>query len=132
VSETGDEPTGWDHIYTIDLEDSRADQLAAGDLVDVTDTAREAGFQSSRRRYPRVVGRHRDIPPAHSYQSVRGRLWDLVSMAYLAARKNPDADVVHFKLIMHHENRTYLDVAMRCGPGDDAAPVITLLLVDEE
>ncbi|HNT78476.1 MAG TPA: hypothetical protein PKH77_25980 [Anaerolineae bacterium] len=132
VPEDEDRPTGWDHVYVIDCEDTRADLLTAGDLVDVTATAHEAGF-----KIPVAVTRAlwaviEDIPPAHSYQSERGRLWDLVSMAYLAARRNPDADAVHFRLIMHHQNRVYLDVAMRCGPGDDAAPVITLLLTDEE
>ena len=84
---------------------TRADAIADGVLVDVSDMAKEAGF-----RWPVAVTRavwddivtptQRD---AEEGQSEKGRLWDILSMARLAARANKDdrAAVLFRVLVLH-------------------------------
>lgn len=48
------------------------------------------------------------------------RLWDVLHMAILAAKADPD---VFFRVKVGARN---LDLWGNCGPGDDAAPVVTI------
>lgn len=79
---------------------TRADAIADGELVDVTDTAKQAGF-----KYPVALTRSawtsavewtaHTAERSDAVQDKAGRLWDVVYMASLAvraaARKNHDA-----------------------------------------
>ena len=71
---------------------TRAQAIADGFLVDVSDMAKEAGFKwpvaVTRAVWDEVV-----TPTPHDEQegqSEKGRLWDILSMARLAARANKD------------------------------------------
>lgn len=119
---------------------SRAQALDDGYLIDVTETAREAGF-----RFPVALTRaawedcvswnDEDTTRKHWPQDESGRLWDVLSMArfYMrgAVRRNPAAD--HFALQVlrvpregrGHKARIVTLVA-HVGPGDSAEPVITI------
>src|SRR5947208_8328839 len=75
------------HRYT------RADALRDGVLVDVSATAREAGI-----RYPVALTRAAwercvSIPPGVACQDEAGRLWDVLFLLALAARRGGGREV---------------------------------------
>ena len=114
------------HTYT------RAQALEDGVLVDVSETAREAGFTVPVAVTQAVWAAIENIPPGkQGFQDVDGRLWDVVYMASLAARCNRDKEIVHYRLIMHEGRRTYKDLQMVIGPGDAGEPVITIMEPNE-
>lgn len=109
---------------------TRAQAIADGALVDVGETAKEAGFL-----YPVAVTASlwsviETIPKAHSYQDAQGRLWDVLWMASLAIRKSRGESRVAYELIMYREGtrKKYVQLICDCGSGDDLEgdPVITI------
>lgn len=118
------------HGYT------RAEAIRDGTLVDVSETAREAGI-----RYPLALTRAvwadvEDVPPSKKgIQDVRGRLWDLVWMARHAAANvtHPEEkDSIFFRLVMHVGRKTNYRAKMVCAPGDDGGPALTILRPHED
>lgn len=124
------------HAYT------RQQAIAAGDLVDVTTTAREAGI-----RYPVALTRAAWLDcvawtPADTQrtgvpQDEPGRLWDVLTMLRHAILRNPRGDRVTVTLVRvprHGRNPTPQKVRLHavCGPGDRAEPVITLMQPGED
>lgn len=116
---------------------TRAQAIEDGVLVDVTPTAREAGF-----RYPVAltsavwlgVVEPDDKAKRHG-ESVAGRLWDVLWMAYHAIRaaKNRDLDTVPFRLLATRGGiRETVDLKAVCGPGDRGEPVITIMEPSED
>ena len=114
---------------------TRGQAIADGDLVDVSGTAREAGFV-----YPVALTRAvwatiEDVPPAlQGIQDVRGRLWDVLWMARLAARRG-GAQTIYRLILDRNENGRrlrYIDLKMVYGPGDEAEPVITIMFPNED
>jgi hypothetical protein len=117
------------HAYT------RADAIRDGVLIDVSDTAREAGF-----RYPvaltrAVWERCVTVPPGVVCQDEAGRLWDVLTMLCFAIR-GQDGPEVRFALHVRTDNRERTPPLVRlkalCGPGDRGEPVITVMLPDED
>ncbi len=134
-----EELTGMDAVYAIFGEPicvyTRAQALADGALVDVSEMAREAGI-----RFPVAISEalHRDIgdvPETHSYQSYTGRLWDCLWMLQCTIRglisTQGDDQLMVYRLIMHVGEAEMYSVKAVCGPGDDGEPVITLMQVSE-
>jgi hypothetical protein len=116
---------------------TRAQAIADGELVDVSETAREAGI-----RFPVAVTRavwvkYVQVPQGVTCQDERGRLWDIIWMFRCAAARFA-GDTLLFKLYVRNHNRERLTrqdlVTLKaiCGPGDDAEPVITIMLPDED
>jgi hypothetical protein len=114
---------------------SRADALRDGVLVDVTETAREAGI-----RYPvaLTLGAWEKcvrVPPGVVCQDEAGRLWDVLWMLRCAAARQGGA-VFHFAVHVRNDNRDRTPPLVRlkalCGPGDSGEPVITVMLPDED
>jgi len=68
-------------------------------------------------------------------QSLTGRLWDVLSMLRVASRQAGSTDRVHFQVLVdvdgdgRHET---VRLWALCGPGDDAQPVITIMLEGED
>jgi hypothetical protein len=115
---------------------SRADALRDGELIDVSETAREAGF-----RYPvaltrAVWERCVTVPEGVIGQDEAGRLWDVVWMLHLAIRKAKDGAEVRFALHVRNSNRAgvlpLVSLKALCGPGDQGEPVITVMMPDED
>lgn len=118
---------------------TRADALGDGTLVDVTDTAREAGF-----RWPVAMTRAAwadtvEWDPANrALQDEPGRLWDVVWMAFCAIRSSRAAGHTLLFHLYRVPNRptctTARPVTLRLvtGPGDDAEPVVTIMLPEED
>lgn len=131
---------------------SRADAVADGTLIDVTDVAQEAGL-----RYPVALTiaawgecvawndddtRRKGVP-----QDEAGRLWDVLWMLAVAikaknthnrrARVNEPEDRVDYQLYVvprdgaaQRPRLTRLKAVV--GPGDDLEPVITVMLPNED
>jgi hypothetical protein len=113
---------------------SRAEALEDGVLIDVTSTAREAGFRIPVALTRAVWDSYVTVPPKVVAQDERGRLWDILWMASLAARRNRDAGEVHFTLSVRNDNRQPRPRKLKCavGCGDEGEAVITILLPEED
>lgn len=113
---------------------TREDLLRDGILVDVSTLAAQAGF-----KYPVAVGRsvwdaYVEVPPGVTGQDETGRLWDILWILFIAIRRGAAGDTILFNVYVRNDNRQPRLVRLKalCGPGDDAEPVITILLPDED
>lgn len=119
---------------------TREDALADGDLVDVSHMAREARF-----RIPVALTRAAWAEAVEwddnraELQDEDGRLWDVLYMAGHAAGNAPGKDRVTFRIYrVPNEERgrewndaELIELALHIGPGDEAEPVITIMLPHE-
>ena len=117
------------HRYT------RAETLEDGTLVDVTDTAKKAGFRIpvalTRTAWSDCVAWTEEDTECVVYQDESGRLWDLLWMAINAARRNTEASRLEFKVLrVPRDSRTGQPVSvplvLDIGPGDQGEAVITI------
>lgn len=146
------EPGVHDSFEVIDSY-SRAQAIGDGVLIDVTETAKEAGIL-----YPTAVTKalwNGYIVPPDSLKGVQdteGRLWDVLTMlriridALKAANASKDiagaymeaGQTLSFKTIFQMPSRTInpkMETVLLksvCGPGDSAEPVITIMLINED
>lgn len=120
------------HTYT------RAQALADGALVAVDDkTASEAGF-----RIPVALTRaawedcvtwtDEDEKRKRALQDEAGRLWDVLWMASLAARRHRGIDRIAFQVLrVPRDGRgvkpRLAHLILHIGPGDTAEPVVTIM-----
>lgn len=118
------------HTYT------RADALADGVLVDVTATAREAGFRIPVALAANVWADINDLSGRYvcAGQSPEGRLWDLLFMAAHAARRRENRDRSEFVYALIMPVGAGNNYRARChiGPGDEGEPVVTIMRPDED
>ena len=153
---------------------SRAQAVEDGVLVDVSETAREAGITyavaMTRAVWDScvVVPTGADGSPVPC-QDEAGRLWDVVYMLAVAIRagkqregyrtetvggmmrlrRAPERDRIVYRLHVVQDSgrciaradgtsrpeaprRRLVELQARCGSGDDAAPVITIMLPEED
>ena len=122
---------------------TRKEALADGVLVDVTKEAKEAGW-----KHPVAVTTlvheecirwtEADVRKAeNSYQDEAGRLWDVVYMAAVTAKRTPpEADRFNYQLhvVPRPGYNTTLLQTLKCqiGGGDDGEPVVTIMRTDED
>lgn len=121
---------------------SRADALADGGLVDVTQIAAEAGFVLPV-AVTRAVWEHciawtdQDSARKHVPQDQEGRCWDVVWMASRAAKASKGGNRIAFTVFVVPVDGTEtqpqpVDLVGVVGPGDTAAPVVTLMFPGED
>lgn len=130
---------------------SRAQAIADGWLVDVSGTAKEAGIKYPVAMTRTVWDRYVEFDQRTVGQSESGRLWDVLWMFRAAARKS-ESDTIGFKLHVAIPDGNWesneelpergsgltrvthrlVNLKAICGPGDDAAPVITIMLPFED
>jgi hypothetical protein len=114
---------------------SRAQAIADGVLVDVTKTAKEAGIKFPVALTDTVHRAYVEVPDGVVGQDERGRLWDILFMFAMAARRS-EGDTLFYELHVRNDNREGTPPLVRlkavCGPGDDLAPVITIMMPDED
>lgn len=120
---------------------TRADAIADGHLVDVSETAREVGF-----KFPVAVTRPVweqfvawDNDAEKTYQDESGRLWDVLYMAHFTIKimgnNNPATPRLAYELLSIPRGKTK---AINCklhihiGPGDAGEPVLTIMLPEED
>jgi hypothetical protein len=120
---------------------TRAEAIADGVLVDVTNTAREAGFH-----YPVALSAAAwsDCVAWSDADSRRqtildepGRLWDLLWTASLAARRARGQRRIACQIYRvprggRGTRPRLTTVHLHIGPGDAGEPVITVLMPDED
>jgi hypothetical protein len=114
---------------------TRAQALEDGVLVDAGALAREAGFSVpvalTEAAWAEVVTTS-DADAALG-QSVTGRLWDVLMVLRFAARTAAGESELSFEVSVRHNDRSrnhQLKAVM--GPGDDAEPVLTVMLPGED
>lgn len=114
---------------------SRAEALADGTLIDVTETAREAGFRVpvalTRTAWFDCVAWGPDDSARVVHQDQSGRLWDVLWMARLAARGKQGVSQLSFSMLRVARDSkdgrpTAVTLLMDIGPGDEGEPVITI------
>lgn len=140
---------------------SRKDAIEDGVLFDVTETAKEAGFKWPVAITVGVWALINNIPSSKYYQSVSGRLWDVLWMAFRTIKtrkpiqRKDGSQQLNYEIVMHHleeklvvkkdivthvilketyENRMISNVSLKmiAGPGDNFEPVITISLPHED
>ena len=128
------------HRYT------RAEAIRDGMLVDVSKPAREAGFSIPTAVTAAVLDQcvrwtDEDAKKKPNvYQDEAGRLWDVVWMAAckarLLAQVGNRSSTALFQLLVvprpGHGRRRLRTLKLAIGPGDDAEPVATILLPEED
>ena len=117
------------HTYT------RKQAIDDGVLVDVSETAKEAGIN-----FPVAVTSAvwcMYVVPSEKLegcgQSISGRLWDLLWMFRLKAMRS-NKSLLYFSCLFLDVNEKLDEVKFKalCGPGDNAEPVITIMLPGED
>lgn len=114
---------------------TRENAIQDGVLIDVSETAREAGFKYSV-AVTRAVWEEIITPDEVGYkqgQSVSGRLWDVLWMCYLAARRGGSGSEIGFSLYVTRGSQEKLvNLKSICHPGDNFEPVITIMMPNED
>jgi hypothetical protein len=66
-------------------------------------------------------------------QDIQGRLWDVLWMLSCAIKNADRTDRVNFRVsVWNGRRRDEVKPWASCGPGDDGAPVVTLMLAGED
>ena len=115
---------------------TRAQAIADGVLIDVSKLAREAGFKLPVAVTCGVWAECVAVPRGVTCQDETGRLWDVLMMLRHAIAKSSDGDRVDFAVHVRNDNeeRTppLVSLYALCGPGDEAEPVVTVMLPHED
>lgn len=117
---------------------SRAQAIEDGFLADVSETSehRELGFKFPVALTSAVLERCVEVPAGVELQDWHGRLWDLLWMLRHAIRRSGGGSLIHFSLHVRNDNSAgtppLVHLKALCGPGDEAEPVITVMLPDED
>lgn len=120
---------------------TRAQAIADGVLVDVSETAREAGFRfpvaMTSTVWEDCVAWSKEDSLRQTYQDEPGRLWDVLWMALQAAKNAGSGQEVPFSLCRVPRDDSSVEpiqvfLKMVIGPGDDAEPVITIMMPNED
>ena len=113
---------------------TRTQAIADGVLVDVSEMAKEAGIVYPTAVTAGVWGEYVRVPPSVEGQDEKGRLWDILNMFYVAARRGLKGDTTLFDVLVKNDNSEPRPVALKavCSPGDTPDPVITITLPHED
>ena len=113
---------------------SRAQALDDGVLVDVSETAREAGIKFPTGMTRTVWAKYVEVPEGIVGQDLSGRLWDILWMLRCAIQGSRGGDMILYQLYVRNTNKRPGKVTLKavCGPGDDLEPVITIMLPEED
>lgn len=125
-------PEGLEVISTYTREQAIED----GVLIDVSTTAKEAGF-----KYPAAVTaavwaevvEPDEIARSHG-ESESGRLWDVLWMLLVAIKQGrSNGSRTDYSLIATRDGRQHtIELYGLCAGGDNAEPVITIMLPNED
>lgn len=121
---------------------TREQAIADGVLIDVSVTAREAGFilpvAMTAAAWSDAVAWEDADNERQSYQDESGRLWDVLFMAAWAVRSQQRAiQQLSFRLKrIPRDGRSttsrQLTLKLIFGPGNDGEPVMTILMPNED
>lgn len=121
---------------------TRAQAIADGVLVDVTQTAREAGFQwpvaLTRAAWEDCVAWSEEDGRRQVHQDESGRLWDVLWMGMHAIRRSSSSESqTLFRLYRvprggKCQGALLVTLKLVAGPGDAGEPVITIMQPRED
>jgi len=129
---------------------TRAQAIEDGVLIDVTETAREAGIRFPTAVTSAVWADYVNVPnEMKGQQDEAGKLWDVLWMMSVAVRTGriqgeqgtfqviiakPDKGDWRDNEKVHDGNRTRRLVTLKtvCGPSDDGSPCITIMRPEED
>ena len=130
-----------DETYLI-VAYTREQAIADGVLIDVTETAKQAGFVYPVALTNGVWAEYVVVPKEVSWQDETGRLWDILNMLHFAIKtsKEPGSELLFKVFVCNSEPDPYRarsgTVAVKlkslCGPGDNGEAVITIMLPEED
>jgi hypothetical protein len=122
------------HVGDVISVYTRAQAIEDGVLVDVSDTAREAGLVFPVALTRAVFETYVTVPPKVQAQDEAGRLWDVLWMLRAGIKASRGGREIRYQLYVRNDNRRPKLVTLKalCGPGDDAEPVITVMLPEED
>lgn len=103
----------------------------------VPDMVAELGFKAPMAITATAFAQYVDLTPAakRACNDIQGRLWDVLYMLRLAVARCPaPRDAVYFDVycVVKRIKPQCVRLKSVCGPGDDAEPVITIMLPDED
>jgi hypothetical protein len=110
---------------------SRAQAIADGVLVDISETAKEAGFRIPVALTRATWAEYVEVPDGVVGQDIAGRLWDILWMARNAiGRSKGDGPELLFQLHVRNDNRErtppLVTLKAVCGP------VMTIMRPEED
>jgi hypothetical protein len=115
---------------------SRKQAIEDGTLVDVSDTAREAGITYPVAITHAVHANYVSVPHGVTGQDERGRLWDVVFMLRFAITRHTDAegDTLLYTVFVRNDDTAPKPVKLKaiCHPGDGGEPVVTVMMPHED
>jgi Family of unknown function (DUF6573) len=121
---------------------TRAQAIADGVLVDVTPTAREAGFRwpvaLTRAAWEDCVAWSEEDSRRQVHQDESGRLWDVLWMAMNAIRRSSSGasqTLFRFYRVPRDgkcQGALLVTLKLVAGPGDASEPVITIMQPQED
>jgi hypothetical protein len=115
---------------------TRAQAVADGVLVDVSELAREAGFKIPVAVTAGVWAECVEVPRGVTGQDETGRLWDVLTVLRHTIAAKGNGSRVDFAVHVRKDNEEstppLVPLYAVCGPGDDAEPVITVMLPHED
>jgi len=121
---------------------TRAQAIEDGVLIDISSTAKEAGFEwpvaMTAGAWADCVAWSDTDSQAQVYQDQSGRLWDVIFMAFQAISLSRETgDRLLFRLYRvprdgHSTDAELTTLKLIVGPGDSGEPVITILLPNED
>ncbi len=114
---------------------TRPDAMEDGVLIAVSETASEAGITFPVAVTSAVWAEYVEVPDGVECQDEAGRLWDILWMFRCKARVS-GGSVLAFEVYVRNDNHDRMALLRQlkavCGPGDDAEPVITIMLPEED
>ncbi|MBK1695384.1 hypothetical protein CKO09_11645 [Chromatium weissei] len=113
---------------------SRAQAIEDGVLIDVSNTAKDAGF-----RIPvaltTAVWADCVAWDGDTSQDENGRLWDVLFISALEARRNRNSQRIVFQILRVKQGSNQLfpvQLVLHIGGGDHGEPVITIMQPNED
>jgi len=119
---------------------SRAQALEDGVLVDVTETAKAAGFKIPVAVTDTVWHDYiewENVKNKKAIQNTEGRLWDVLSMLRFACSRFKNESEIMYRLYVVSRDRqavkpSLVTLKAVIGGGDNGEPVITIMLPNED
>ena len=116
---------------------SRREAIDDGVLIDVTDTAKEAGFRIPVAVTAALWAEYVTVPDGVQGQDERGRLWDVLFMLLVAIRSGRESGAeIRYHLHVRNDNLVgeppLVELKSVCGPNDDCTPCVTVMLPEED
>jgi hypothetical protein len=114
-------------IYT------RAEAIEDGVIIDVTATAKQAGFKFPVAITRTVFDRYVNPEPMPYMNNMQGRLWDVLNVLKYAIKGIGKSDTVHFAVAFRMQaGKRVIALKSMVSGGDNAEPVITIMLPEED